>query len=216
MHRPYRTHYRANPSPTHSKRPNRPAQTKENHNQEARLRPTEPLRRPETDKPIMRFRQTPQRRGTGPCSKTGKPREPKLRQNLRPRLPPGRHGREPHPLHPGRGGGHHRSPRLHRHRSFRLGLPHPGRAHTGDQPRPQMLGGHGVGLQPADPVLLPGNPRLWDPGSERGLLRRQRRPFGHWSPGQPGGAGLSLSRRSRPPFLQKRRPGSNAPGASRF
>ena len=62
---------------------------KENHNQEARLRPTEPLRRPETGKPIMRFRQTPQRRGTGPCSKTGKPREPKLRQNLRPRLPPG-------------------------------------------------------------------------------------------------------------------------------
>lgn len=133
-----------------------------------------------------------------------------------PRLPPGRHGgsRTLFTLAAGevitevRGSTGHRS--------FRLGLPHPGRAHTGDQPRPQMLGGHGVGLQPADPVLLPGNPRLWDPGSERGLLRRQRRPFGHWSPGQPGGAGLSLSRRSRPPFLQKRRPGSNASGASRF
>lgn len=45
-----------------------------------------------------------------------------------------------------------------RHRSFRLGLPHPGRAHTGDQPRPQMLGGHGVGLQPADPFCYRATP----------------------------------------------------------
>ena len=57
----------------------------------------------------------------GPCSKTGKPREPKLRQNLRPRLPPGQI-----------------QPKRYSHRPLRTAFP-PGKRHPNPRNRPDRV-----------------------------------------------------------------------------